>query len=401
MLDVGVVGLDLAGGGAGGVEDFNLVPPSADGTGDIVCRGWDAGIKGILCMPSWSQEYGPGPQIQAMRFCLLGYHQRMPSLKSYNNALLAAMRLNDKKWEASGGLYTESGDLVPESLRHVDRTDNPWTHSAQEHVTRTPGIVGKYNVDGVDYYLDEGIWGGHLLAGWGHLITETVSTAWAAEKLPHAPLILIPWGRIWVAALPRIMETLRLAGWDERPIVVATGDIALGRVHVPERLVNIRALMDDGQLIDPALNDVYDRMIFRSGAASTGGQKIFLPRPEGHKRGHPHELAVEQALINDGYTSVRGWDMTVKEQVSAVNSAAVLTGFTGSNLHNSVFARRGVRVVEIRDSRAQLDVIEGVKRIQGPLCLLRDQPFAQVDGYVRHRPRPVAEIVAEVKALVG
>lgn len=311
------------------------------------------------------------------------------------------MRLDDKKWEVSGGLYTESGDLVPESLRHVDRTDAPWTNSAQQHIPRTPGIVGKYNVDGVDYYLDEGIWGGHLLAGWGHLITETVSTAWASEKLPPAPLILIPWGRMWVASFPRVTETLRLAGWDKRPIMVATGDIALGRVHVPKRLVNIRGLMDGGELIDPALNEVYDRMISRSGASKNGGLKIFLPRPEGHRRAHPHEIAVEGALINDGYISVRGWEMSVKEQVAAVNSAAVLAGFTGSNLHNSVFARRGVPVVEVRDSRAQLDLLDGVKRIQGPLCHLRDQPFAAVDGYVGDQPRPVGSIVAEVKAMVG
>lgn len=325
----------------------------------------------------------------------------MPSLKSYDNALLTAMRLDDKKWEVSGGLYTESGALVPESLRHVDRTDSPWTHLVHEHITLTPGIVGKYNVNGVDYYLDEGIWGGHLLAGWGHLITETVSTAWASEKLPDAPLILIPWGRMWVTAFPRIIETLRLAGWDERRIMIATGDIALGRVHVPEPLVNIRGLMDEGELIDPALNDVYDRMVSRSGAAKTGGLKIFLPRPESHRRAHPYEVAVEQALIDVGYTSVRGWDMTVKEQVAAVNAAAVVTGFTGSNLHNSVFARRGVPVVEIRDSRAQLDVIDGVKRIQGALCLLRDQPFAEIDGYAGDQPRPVADMVAEVGALVG
>lgn len=311
------------------------------------------------------------------------------------------MRLDDKKWEVSGGLYTESGELVPESVRHVDRTDSPWTHVDGERTTLKPGIVGKYNVNGIDYYLDEGIWGGHLLSGWGHLITETVSTAWASAKLPDAPLILIPWGRVWVQSFPRIIETLRLAGWEERRIIVATGDIALGRVHVPERLVNIRGLMDEGELIDPALNDVYDHMISRSGASRTSGLKIFVPRPEGHRRAHPYEAGVEQALIEVGYTSVRGWDMTVKEQVAAVNSAAVLVGFTGSNLHNSVFARRGVPVVEIRDSRAQLDVIEGVKRIQGALCLLRDQPFAELDGFVGDHPRPVADMVAEVLALAG
>jgi hypothetical protein len=93
--------------------------------------------------------------------------------------------------------------------------------------------------------------------------------------------------------------------------------------------------------------------------------------------------------------------MTVEEQVAAVNSAAVITGFTGSNLHNSVFARRGVPVVEIRDSRAQLDALDGVKRIQGPLCLLRDQPFSELDGYREGQPRPVSDMVSEIKALFG
>ena len=324
----------------------------------------------------------------------------MPSLQSYDNAVLTANRLNDETWEVAGALFSGSGYLVPESLRHVDRTDDPWTNSAPERIGRPADVIGKFNIDGVEFYLDEGILAGHLLAGWGHLITETLSTAWASETVPEVPLIVVPWGRIWVSALPRIRETLRIAGWDDRRLIVATGDMVLGRVHVPERLVNIRGLMDEGEQIDPALNEVYDRMIDRSGGAG-GGKRIFLSRPEGHRRAHPHEGAVEQALIDDGYVSVRGWDMTVEDQIAAVNSAAVLVGFTGSNLHNSVFARRGVPVVEIRDSRAQLDVLEGVRRLQGPLCLLRDQPFIDVDGYIGDQPRHVAGMVAEVKALVG
>jgi capsular polysaccharide biosynthesis protein len=300
---------------------------------------------------------------------------------------------------AAGAAYNCHGKLIPESIRTVDKTD-VWNVSNPQEVTRPPRVVGKFNIDGYDLYLDEGILAGHLLAGWGHVITETISTAWAAERLPRVPLILVPWGRMWVSALPRVRETLRLAGWDDRPLIVASGDLLLGRLHVPKRLVDIRGLMDEGGAIDSALNDVYDRMITRSGGTG-GGKKIFLSRPEGHRRAHPHELAVERALIEGGYNSVHGWDLSVEEQIAAVNSAAVLVGFTGSNLHNSVFAKPGVPVLEIRDDRAQLDILDGVRRLQEPLCLLRQQPFTQVDGYVEGRARSAADIVSEVNALIG
>lgn len=319
---------------------------------------------------------------------------------SYENALLTANRLSDETWEAAGALYTQSGHLVPESLRRVDRTD-PWKVVNPERIPRPSTVVGRHAVDGVDFYLDEGILAGHLLAGWGHLITETISTAWASEQLPDAPLILVPWGRMWVSAFPRIMETLRLAGWDERRVVVATGEMALGKVHVPERLVDIRGLMDEGKQIDPALNVVYDRMIARSVSESSPKRKIFFPRPQGHRRAHPNEAAIEQALVDDGYVSVQGWDMSVREQVAAVNSASALVAFSGSNLHNSVFAERGVPVVEIMDSRAQHDAAHGRTRLQRPLCNLREQPFAEVDGFRDGQPRDVADIISDVTQLAG
>ena len=319
---------------------------------------------------------------------------------SYDNALLTANRLNDETWEAAGALYTESGHLVPESLRRVDRTD-PWKDINPEQVPRPSTVVGKFNVDGYDFYLDEAILAGPLLAGWGHLITETISAAWASEQLPDVPLILVPWGRMWVSALPRIKETLRLAGWDDRLLIMATGEMVLGRVHLPERLVDIRSLMDEGAAIDPALNTVYDRMIARSVSAPGPKRRIFFPRPDGHRRAHPHEAAIEQALVDDGFVSVHGWDMSVEEQVAAVNSASALVAFSGSNLHNSVFAERGVPVVEIRDSRAQHDAARGKKRLQPPLCALREQPFTEVDGFRDGQPRTVPDILLDVKALLA
>lgn len=325
----------------------------------------------------------------------------MPSLLTYDNALLTANRLDDGTATASGALYTQQGNLVPESLRSVDRTDylkvdNP------ERIQRPAAVVGKYKHDGYDTYLDEGILGGHVLVGWGHIITETLSTAWASPDLPDVPLVLIPWGRLWVSALPRMRETLTLAGWDDRRLILTSGDTVLGRAHVPERLIRVGELMDEGASIDPAMNDVYDRMVTRSQAAARLESKMFLPRPEGHRRAHPNEIAVEQALIDDGFTSVRGWDLTVEEQVAAAASASVLVAFSGSNLHNSVFAKRGIPVVEIRDSRAEHDLLSGVTRLQPALCALRGQPFTEVAGFAGvGNPRSTADLVLDVKRAIA
>jgi hypothetical protein len=324
------------------------------------------------------------------------------SLDVYENATLTANRLDDELKAATGALYASDGKLITLSQRSVARTDAHLPSDADTLPRHSP-VVGKYGIDGYDMYLDEAIFGGHIFAGWGHAITETISTAWAASEVdPDVPLVMVPWGRLWVSALPRIRETMRLAGWGDRKLVLASGSAVLGKVHVPERLIRFDDLIFGEASIPAKMNAVYDRMTDRSTGPSTDRVPTFLPRSRGHRRLHPHEVAVEEAMVERGFRVIEGWGMSVKEQIAVISSSSSLVGFSGSNLHNSVFANRGVPVVEVMDRRAHSKRYME-RPLQAPLCDLRAQPFTRVEGFDEGTVRPLEDMLSQIldKSLAG
>lgn len=323
----------------------------------------------------------------------------MPAITTYESALLTANVLNDADKTAIGAVYDARGALVKESVRSVDRTD-AHIPADPKSMPRPSAVIGQYNHDGYNTYIDEAIYGGHIYAGWGHTITETISTAWASTEVPPgAPLVMVPWGRLWVSALPRIRETMSLAGWGDRPLIMASGTTVFGRLHVPERLVQFDLLLHEGASIPPRMNSVYDLMIDRS---VTSGREpkvpTFLARGRGHRREHPHEAAIAAELSQCGFRVIQGWEMSVKEQIAAINSSSSLVAFSGSSLHNSVFATSGTPVLEIMDNRASGTTQIG-RPLQAALCELRGQRFTRVQGYENGQARDLLDIVDEVVGL--
>lgn len=323
----------------------------------------------------------------------------MPAISSYDSALLTANILSDADGTALGAAYDAKGLLIKESVRSVDRTDShqpadpKWIH-------RPSAVIGHHNYDGYEMYVDEAVLGGHIYAGWGHTITETISTAWAAPELPAGmPLVMVPWGRLWVTALPRIRETMALAGWGDRPLIMAAGTAVFGKLHVPDRLVQFDELLYRDASIPMEMNAVYDLMIDRSRPGNRDSKvPTFLARSRGHRRTHPHELAIEESLAERGFRIIEGWDMTVQEQIAVINSSSSLVAFSGSSLHNSVFAQKGIPVTEIMDSRASY-TYRNEKPLQASLCELRDQPFIRIQGYDNGQVREMSDILGEVLML--
>ncbi|WP_442860030.1 glycosyltransferase 61 family protein [Arthrobacter sp. zg-Y179] len=323
----------------------------------------------------------------------------MPSISTYDSALLTANVLDDENASANGALYDSKGRLLVESVRAVDRTDSHIPGDPAS-VPRPSAVVGHYNHPGYDTYIDEAIFGGHIFAGWGHTITETISSAWASTEVPQeVPLVMVPWGRLWVSALPRIRETMALAGWGDRPLIMTVGTAVFGKVHVPERLVRFDDLLHRGASIPAEMNAVYDLMIGRSTLSDPRPRiPTFLARTRGHRRAHPYEEAIEAALAERGFRVVEGWDLGVREQIALINSSSCLVAFSGSSLHNSVFAERSIPVLEIMDNRASsTSLVE--RPLQAALCELREQPFTRVQGYDNGQARTVPDVVEEVMGL--
>lgn len=322
----------------------------------------------------------------------------MPAITTVESALLTPNVLDDTGRTATGAIYDSNGAIVSASVRSVDRTD-AHLPADPETIPRHSPVIGRYQHEGHDSYIEEAIYGGHIFAGWGHTITETISTAWANTEIPaNIPLVMVPWGRLWVSALPRIRETMALAGWSDRPLIMASSATVFGKVHVPERLIRFGEILDGGHAIPNRMNGVYELMIDRATqAAADPKAPTFLARSQGHRREHPHETAIAQQLSLSGFRVVRGWDMSVQEQIAVINSSSSLVAFSGSSLHNSVFADAGVPVLEILDRRASGGRRE--QTLQSALCDLRGQPFTRIPGYEGDVARPLPDLVDEIVGL--
>lgn len=320
-----------------------------------------------------------------------------PTIGIHHDAYLTSHRLDAESRAVVGALYEATGQLIPASQRDIGRRDR-WRLGDPETVQKHDA-VGKYQAvprpveTGADLYLEKAIFAGHLMHGWGHLITESLSTAWASDQLPNCPVVFTPWARVPTRSLSRRFEALRLGGWGKREIVLASADCIFGTVYVPQRLVRLDDCIYNRQPIHPAQNVPYDRMVEAS-AGPNEQVPTLLARPEGHRRGHPMEPEITHVLAGLGVRIIKGWELSVERQVAVANAASVLIGFSGSNLHNSVFARRGIRIIEVQDARAH----HVEHTLQSALCELRDQQLVRIPGFDGNEPRDAKSIVTDIAA---
>jgi len=321
--------------------------------------------------------------------------------EAITNALLTRHVLDDDAASYHGAVYDGSGLLVPASVRDADRLDN-WRGTSPASIDRAPAVVGHYGQAGHETYISSGVFAGHVFAGWGHLITESISTAWYADEVELAtPVVFSPWGRVWQSYMRRAARVFDLAGWGRRPLIVSNGNLVADELLVPDGLVPLDAVLYEKRSIHPRMNMVYERMVDASKAAGTGPELVLVPRPSGHRRRQPEEGEVESALVSAGFSSCSGWELEVDEQIAQVASARVLIGYSGSNLHNSVFAPRGSLCVEIEDERAIERRSEYGVMLQEALCDLRGQRFVRVPAFARGKPRPARDVIADIRTALA
>ena len=271
-----------------------------------------------------------------------------------------------------GAVYGAEGGLVPASLRpawlgHFRPVDPLSIDRAAPAAAHHP----------------EAIFAGHVFHDWGHFLFETLSTAWAGATLPDCPVLFAPFARPAGAGTirQRLLTwagLLDAAGWGTRPLLALGDTTRVDVLHVPERLSVFGAPFRQPAM-HPALREVYARIVARFGEAGPRVPMVAR-RPAGHGRLHPQEERFYAVMAEHGFRIVDGAALAPEAQVALFSRASVLAGFSGSNLHNSVFAPPGTPVVEITDSRSH-GRPERRNRTQLAICDLLEQPYRILDGF--------------------
>ncbi|MBQ3457166.1 MAG: DUF563 domain-containing protein, partial [Synergistaceae bacterium] len=95
--------------------------------------------------------------------------------------------------------------------------------------------------------------------------------------------------------------------------------------------------------------DMFDIVVANSGASLTGDNKIYCSRA--HFRNaqlwEDGEKYIEQVFSENGYTSVYMEEMTLSEQIAALNSSREIAMMLGTLAHNLLFLRNEAAEVTI------------------------------------------------------
>jgi capsular polysaccharide biosynthesis protein len=87
---------------------------------------------------------------------------------------------------------------------------------------------------------------------------------------------------------------------------------------------------------------------------------------------------VEKFMEARGFALITPEKLSIAEQCVLMSQCDCLVGFSGSQLHNSMFANQGVVVVEIGDARAAgAPVINQALCVEIAQCELRHSPYCE------------------------
>lgn len=264
----------------------------------------------------------------------------------------------------TGAVYNSEGLLVPSSQRVGGLHSDHALAADPPHLPHPDGPV--CHLDGT--WLFGGTWFNHF----GHFITETITTLWPELEVDRLVFVPFWFGR---EVLPWQVDLLRLLGTWQEPLVVGDRQLRVERLLVPDRSV-----IPNGQ-VRPEAVAVWQR-IAATARSPEAPELVFLSRSHHHARTNQqvhtgrrvadNELALDSLMTRLGYTVVHPEELSAETQVKAVSGARVIVGVAGSGLHLSVFAPRGVTVVELGDPRRyRLPV-----RTQMMLCRAKEDRLA-------------------------
>jgi len=305
-----------------------------------------------------------------------------PGHVTIESAILTRSVFDPDGMSYSGAAYNSSGALVQASMRQ----GFPVPARPVD-----PAAIVRRSFRGQAVRAPSAIYGGHFFFAWGHFLIETLSTA-ANDGLPDAPVIFLPWmygkTNAWVESYIEHVHPMLAAAWDDRPFRVAYEPMWFDTLVVPSRLT---AYGMKGPNIHPAVRKVFDRIRTRL-AEPRSARRLVIVREADHRRTHPQERDLCDALVSAGFEPISPHTLSVREQVTRMAAAETVIGFGGSALHNSVFMRAGATVVEVGDTPQQ----DRGNSTQLELCRICGQKLIFVPGYRHQTARSAGEIHAEL-----
>lgn len=188
------------------------------------------------------------------------------------------------------------------------------------------------DVTPVHVHEEEVVWGGQIVAHFGHFLCESVARLW--PLLPDAKLAGLPvvftaqGGRPLQIEIPFIRDWLEAFGVNlvELP---EQGKVRFTRMHVPEVSWRI------GAWIAPEIREthLHARRGLKVGPPSPRHQVLWLSRQGLSRLRMAYDEALLEWLLGEHVTPVRPEAMSLAEQVAALEGSHAVVGVIGSAFH--------------------------------------------------------------------
>jgi len=239
----------------------------------------------------------------------------------------------------TGAVYREDGMLMPYSVRSGGHCGDHVTSLDPENVNRVNSALVRY--EGRTLYL------GNFMSHYGHFITEFLSKCWIFDKATEFDHIVCqPF--IFNERSVQIHEyhrhMLQLIGLPVERFCFVWAPAEYADVTIPKQLWTINVGCD------LAARPVYAKIR----AAHTGRispKRVFLSRRPGLASRVDDASPVESLFLSRGFKVFYPEEIPTREQLDIYVNCDVLAGFSGSALHNCLFAKSSAAVIDVGDKR--------------------------------------------------
>ena len=235
-----------------------------------------------------------------------------------------------------GGLYNHKFILLLDSLRDS---------SSALYRPRDPAYLTNEEVENANIWDGNFLFLGHSFNMYGHFLLETLPMLSYLLDQKISRGIFLPWQKD-NSLTYEFMDLLDIS--RDQVLIYSQNNIVCADFIVKPRpfIINTRKLND----LSPyrkVLERIHNMQLSIC-SSFKGLRKVFFSR-EANRIPLEVSNAIESLFQKKGFTIIRPETLTIKEQIYVSKSATIIAGFSGSQLHNSIFASENTIVIEIGD----------------------------------------------------
>lgn len=241
-----------------------------------------------------------------------------------------------------GALYDSDGYLIIDSLRKVTLQGNwkPMDNAAltQEQISNAQALEGNYLFLGHAHYM------------YGHFLLETMPMISNLIRGKSRSGIFLPWGGKSNFNRNLLDQLLDLTNISKSRIFIHSEDkhpikARIKCISRPLLINRVNGLLevDSFKIV---LNAIRRKLSLKS---STATEKIFLNRSESRINTSIRGVASE-IFASNGFKIVNPERHSLKDQIRIFHSAKIIAGYSGSQMHNSIFCQPRTQVICLGDT---------------------------------------------------